>query len=1034
MNIKSNLSAFSKLKPICMRLSCVWTDSNLQPDVYVSLEALYKVLSSFSSEELLGCTISDYVFLPLSHLWRGYLNLDDRLKEGLLRCTNELIRIGWGVEMSDALFKQLCMLLTGFIKPMSGLERNLPEDLCLEGLEGLYMLFKCKKECRKCLGNDEKELDDGLIAIIGYTISVLLEIYEKTLWNRLQNKCVDVLQVFLFEVVEDKSVLRRFLPGIMSCVCQLVVNGKVKYSRAIIASVVLSRRLLETCFADDSLEEVVDRVEVKKMDQKMSLDHIRNMLSVDSNVLEVNKDVSKVSDNTLEGRAPIGSEEWLMNTRERVYTVCNILLSLKAHSNRQVRQEILEFSIGVFNTCFKTLCNCIQLLLSTILFLAGDLEESIQNISVKFLFQLEEQKYSEQEFEDVINMLLKEYLDAWPRLNLLSDEDAKRHHLIAMMHIVSFLSKRNLESSFVFDFLIHRISDSLHFATDTKILKKTDLIQPLFYFNIQDLSDSHIYSGLKFPVFRFENIENNLTFFALENLFAIFGKYSTIKFFNSLLYKIKTSTYEPRTNILRWIFLCNLRRMIHDSSFQHDQNIDVNMERIYMNVYTDSLNYISEFSSHMYDEAMNWNVPQDKVVHICLDLEIISLIAKKLGKQFRIEFVDCLYPIVYLLGSRCEAIIQHARICLNNLAVYCEYDSIQDLLIGNVDYLINAINLKLNTFDVFPTGPVVLIILLRLVGPTMVPYLEDVVDSVFAILDNYHGYSNLVSVFFSFLNEVVRINGIVERPKISQVVEDDIHSAGPCLEVMQIVTKIRSLYHTDATEIMGTTFDSLNHSTSSENLSNNMNKVTLKIIQKISNKSQMFLNHQSSNIRNELLKMLSVSIPFLASDERSFLPFVNDIWPLIIGQLNLNEMTSIITSSLNVITLLCVYAKNFMTSRLSKHGIKILCNLLNTSCQQDILGIADKFSRSVSIQNGIFAAFDAAIENVKLPDKCVDKIIESVISFLKKPSKGLEIEALKKTLEKRHPDKLWLSMLPFTNFKANIPVSKDNFLFPDIVL
>ncbi|QSL65826.1 hypothetical protein MERGE_000104 [Pneumocystis wakefieldiae] len=1015
MGTKSELSAFARLKPVCMRLSCVWTGSTLQPDIYPSLDALHRLLSSFTSEEPLGCTVSDYVFLPLSHLWRGYSTLDDRLKEALLRCTNHLIRIGWGLDMSDALFRQLCILLTGFVRPVSGLERNLPEDLCLEALDGLYILFSSRKESQKCLGNGGKGLDGGLVAMTGYTVSVLLEIYEKTLWNRLQNKCLDVLQVFLLEVVQDKGVLRRFLPGIMSTVCQSLANGKVKHSRAIIASIVLSRRLLEACFADGSLEGVLHGLDVDTIDQKMTLDHIRNMSIADSSVLESNKHVSEVSDDALEGKAPIGSREWLMSTRKRVYTVCNVLLGLKAHSNKQA------------------LYNCIQLLLSTILFLAGDLEESIQNVSVKFLFQIEEHKYPQQDLEDLVNILLKEHLDAWPRLNLLSNEDAKRHHLISMMHIVSFLSKRHLESSFVFDFLIHRISDSLHFAKDIKISKKTDLVQSFLYFNAQDLSESHTYSGLKFPVLRFENIEDDSTFFALENLFATFGRYSSVKFLNSLLYKIKMSTYEPRTNVLRWIFLCNLRHMVHNSS-PHDQHIDVNMERIYMDVYTDSLNYISEFSSYMYDEAMDCSLSQDKVVHICLDLEMISLIAKKLGEQFRIEFVDCLYPIVYLLGSHSEAIVQHARTCLNNLTLYCGYDSIQDLLIGNVDYLINAINLKLNTFDVFPTGPAFLIILLRLVGSTMVPYLEDVVDSVFVVLDNYHGYSNLVSFFFSFLNEVVRINGMVERPKIAQVAQDDIHGTGPCSEVIQIATRIRSLYHTDATEAIETTCDSLDHSTSLENPSNHMNKITLKIIQKISNKSQMFLNHQSSNIRNELLKMLSVSIPFLASDERSFLPFINDIWPLVISQLDLNEVTSVITSSLNVIALLCIYAKNFMTSRLSKHGIKILCNLLNTSCQQNINGITDKFSRSVNIQNGIFATFDAAIENVKLPDKSVDKIIESVISFLKEPSKGLEIEGLRKTLERRHPDKLWLSMLPFTNFKASIHLSEDNSLFPQVVL
>ncbi len=42
---------------------------------------------------------------------------------------------------------------------------------------------------------------------------------------------------------------------------------------------------------------------------------------------------------------------------------------------------------------------------------------------------------------------------------------------------------------------------------------------------------------------------------------------------------------------------------------------------------------------------------------------------------------------------------------LNNLASACEYESAAQMLIENVDYLINAVALRLNAFDVSRKWP-----------------------------------------------------------------------------------------------------------------------------------------------------------------------------------------------------------------------------------------------------------------------------------------------------------------------------------------
>src|SRR6266536_45859 len=87
------------------------------------------------------------------------------------------------------------------------------------------------------------------------------------------------------------------------------------------------------------------------------------------------------------------------------------------------------------------------------------------------------------------------------------------------------------------------------------------------------------------------------------------------------------------------------------------------------------------------------------------------------------------------------------------------------LLIGNYSltpclfsqHKVNAISLRLNTFDISPQAPQVLVMMIRLTGPSLLPYLDDVVASIFAALDNFHGYHRLVEVLFSVLGEIVSV-------------------------------------------------------------------------------------------------------------------------------------------------------------------------------------------------------------------------------------------------------------------------------------
>ena len=149
-----------------------------------------------------------------------------------------------------------------------------------------------------------------------------------------------------------------------------------------------------------------------------------------------------------------------------------------------------------------------------------------------------------------------------------------------------------------------------------------------------------------------------------------------------------------------------------------------------------------------YEEAFDWRLQ-------ALSIEVLALQASHQKIDFRPELVDALFPILERIGSTNSAMQHHALTCLNIVSSACEYSSPKDLIIDNIDYLVNAISLKLNTFDISPQSPRILAMMVKLCGESLIPYLDDLVESIFTILACFHGYPKLVESLFQVLNAVV---------------------------------------------------------------------------------------------------------------------------------------------------------------------------------------------------------------------------------------------------------------------------------------
>jgi hypothetical protein len=297
---------------------------------------------------------------------------------------------------------------------------------------------------------------------------------------------------------------------------------------------------------------------------------------------------------------------------------------------------------------------------------------------------------------------------------------------------------------------------------------------------------------------------------------------------------------------------------------------------------------------------------------------------------------------------------QASLVTLNLFANACDHASVKELIVENVDYLTNAVALKLNAFDVSPQAPQVLLMMIRLAGPSLLPYLEDTIESIFAALHDYHGYPLLVELLFKVLSamaeegatapllaieqgkdsprtgeesgeqRLISIADVAEairtRNELRIEIDDGVAEAHP----RQPWGKSKSLTDEipDADDSSADHEDAKDDPDSQELQADDSDAPppaprTYKLLFKITDLTQHFLPSASPSLRTSLLGLIKTSIPAIARHENSFLPLINTLWPEIVSRLDDPE-SHVIAAALDTIVLLCTHAGDFMRTRIAR--------------------------------------------------------------------------------------------------------------------
>lgn len=397
-----------------------------------------------------------------------------------------------------------------------------------------------------------------------------------------------------------------------------------------------------------------------------------------------------------------------------------------------------------------------------------------------------------------------------------------------------------------------------------------------------------------------------------------------------------------------------------------------------------------------------------------LSVNLLGRLALNLGTTFEAQLTDVLFPVVNLLGSDNGNVTYHAKLSLAAIAQACRYPTPQVMILANKDYILDGVSIKLNTMDIAPTTPAMLSALINMAGDSIIPYLDDIVASLFVILDNYHAYSVLVTGIFSVFTTIAKIL-VADVPKtitakqtkalhfenFEDMIEElkrkptvpDLPEAPEVPETEEDDPQIREL-DPDADDIDKPMSDE-------EEWDSPVPKSSYMIAKRVMGYADRFLTHKNASLRFNLLKLIISSLPVLATSDKELLPAIHKLWPVLMSRLEDSE-TFVVEAALECVAAISTYTGDFVTTRFQE---------LWPSLKSQFGGFIGKLWPQFSSQARLGSAFERCLVQVVANTPLSAEVLDSVITTFKPGFKRGEYLDLYTELESVAGDQLYVEMI-----------------------
>ncbi|KAL4818758.1 armadillo-type protein [Aspergillus spinulosporus] len=888
--------AFRKLREPCVELSSVglkFRGHQASPgDVLQALRSVYYVLDELAGEHVLDEKLAEYAFFPLAHIFNESKRSTVNVLELAVNCLRLLVAEGWKARLSPQMGKQLIILLTLIVggAPDSEKKDRVVQTSSVElEIAGFNCLFAIFDVLSGPTAEQTIYHEIGTATVVDQTVYLLL---EAIIGDRSDELCISAAKALeaLYRRVSNRVVLASIMPRTVSALTK-VLKPTTQTRR--------SYRLLVICLRVLSgiLKAVLNDRANSQLPQKSAQ--------------------PQGADETL-----VLDESWLKATTTQIKLALSQVIQLRRHDREEVQVELLNLCIMIIEDCLTTLQESIPMLVETVVVLSKLDEQQTPNNAYSSL------KYLATTHPTVLDSLknsLHTWLTAFPRTMQSNDETAKQWAIKQITTAFQILSELQSESDFLTNDLTAGLCDSVAVIAN----RATSALQPLNPDLTSNQTLEILGTGKESVTFLPVLLDHKSQQQTLKDLREMISRLNFSNSAKSITRLIINRIYEEQGNSIiapLWLATTFLKDTTQSMSSLDDfitlDDIEPSRPFSTRASMIDELYYISLpiLNETMGNEENDWRVS-------ALALEAVALQAQELQEAFRTELMDALYPVLERLASNNQALQRHAMTCLNVLTQACGYADTSTMIVENVDYLVNSVAIKLNTFDVSPYPPQVLLMMVKLCGARLVPYLDDLIDSIFGILDLYHGYPKLVELMFQALSAIVEestkapsilaiengtgnapdhlkrkyqelsISTLAEdfaRRKAKQIedaesAEDDgllKHPTRPWTEEREDKAPKDILDSDSLSDILGRDeTEPLPPPREPENAEKPPSK-THSLLLHIVKSLPLHLSSPSPYLRRSLLSILIDILPVLAADENSFLPLINDLWPAVISKIS----------------------------------------------------------------------------------------------------------------------------------------------------
>ncbi|XP_078392720.1 TELO2-interacting protein 1 homolog isoform X2 [Cetorhinus maximus] len=999
--------AFGALRPICVRITKEQTVNNVQ-----CLQSQLQKVGDAALQEL-----QEYVLFPLRFSLKTPGLKQERFVQSVVECIHFIISrtcVRNQQQLCD-LFSELSLCLSS--PSNHGKLAIISEELKMAVVQGLIALL------HSAYGDIVLSLyQPDMLPTQGFVISLLLDIAEHEKSRQLQVLALKCLLVLILQcdcpdthcsfdnngLLQVGNSFASFLPGITLGMTR-IISGDVKQGH------------LVTTYAIKVWYKVVGLVMAN--DQVSKNHHDKKMLFAEE---------SKLTELVI-CRKP----EWVKNTASKLDVLLQKLCSCAAgNSHWKVRLELVELVYDLLSYCNKSLKQSIGHLLEVLVGLVGDERPEVQTRCSQVLKNVSELcvMCENKDFTDVLSENLHTLTTALPRLMRTLDDQSKLKSLGLLLGYLKLLGHK---VSVVLNSTVHlgRLSKALMQileldVTDVRIVEERHLnseAEDLQHPTHPSSGWDHLKTWSKPAAQRkyFKFFIEECVFILLQQICRVLGYYGNLYLLVDHFMDLyqQSVVYRKQAAIVINELLLGAAGL--DVDVLHERETPVSTNDLKATVTSIIEEYTSTANWHLvtsieseYETGLNINQPkfldftreshksylyssQSLTVHtmnsniwqICVQLEGIGYFAHVLNKEFRLLLMVSLYPVIEKVGAETLLVSQMATRTLVDLCQACGYDSLQELINQNSDYLVNTISLNLRSLTQHPHTPRVISVMFSYSDASLLPLVDDVVQDILLSLDHY--YNEKAQLIFTVLHSLMSALAHWFPPKDpvqkKEKPQDKACRSGVTAEEIQCFfqeyQKQKHLAEGDIKDIdldkTGDIPDQLEPDISSDHpIVKKELPAHIQIAKDVMERCIHLLSDKSVKLRLKVLDVLELCVVVLQCNVNELLPMVHRLWSPLVQKLTSDDPL-VILRAFKVLCKLADGSGDFLRSRVSKDILpKVTRYLVSQAPVSTKAGPIYSHTLSYKLQLAELQGLGKLCEKLDLGETDLDMVASTCLPYL----------------------------------------------------